>query len=84
MYTAEFGIVLGLVKGWYLALILLAFTPFIAVTAFLAIKVLSTVTQAGLTSYSKAGAVAQEALSNVRTVHMSNLISHFIAKYDDA
>ncbi|KAG2764500.1 ABC transporter B family member 11 [Phytophthora cactorum] len=78
------GIVIGLVKGWQLALILLAFTPFIAFTAFLAMKVLSTATQAGLESYGKAGAVAQEALSNVRTVHMFNSINHFIAKYDNA
>ncbi|ETL36558.1 hypothetical protein L916_11492 [Phytophthora nicotianae] len=78
------GIVIGLVKGWQLALILLAFTPFIAFTAFLAMKVLSTATQAGLESYGKAGAVAQEALSNVRTVHMFNSINHFISKYDNA
>ncbi|CAH0474092.1 unnamed protein product [Peronospora belbahrii] len=78
------GIVIGLVKGWELALILLAFTPFIAFTAFLSMKVLSTATQAGLESYGKAGAVAQEALSNVRTVHMFNSINHFIAKYEDA
>ncbi|OWZ18023.1 ABC transporter [Phytophthora megakarya] len=78
------GIVIGLVKGWQLALILLAFTPFIAFTAFLAMKVLSTATQAGLESYGKAGAVAQEALSNVRTVHMFNSINHFISKYEDA
>ncbi|KAG6586737.1 multidrug resistance protein ABC superfamily [Phytophthora cinnamomi] len=78
------GIVIGLVKGWQLALILLAFTPFIAVTAFLSMKVLSTATQAGLESYGKAGAVAQEALSNVRTVHMFNSIKHFIAKYESA
>ncbi|GMF18826.1 unnamed protein product [Phytophthora lilii] len=78
------GLTIGLVKGWQLALILLAFTPFIAVTAFLAMKVLSTATQAGLESYGKAGAVAQEALSNVRTVHMFNSINHFIRKYEEA
>ncbi|CAH0486838.1 unnamed protein product [Peronospora farinosa] len=78
------GVVIGLVKGWKLALILLAFTPFIAFTAFLAMKVLSTATQEGLESYGKAGAVAQEALSNVRTVHMFNSINHFITKYEDA
>ncbi|CAI5740328.1 unnamed protein product [Peronospora destructor] len=78
------GIVIGLVKGWKLALILLAFTPFIAFTAFLAMKVLSVATQEGLESYGKAGAVAQEALSNVRTVHMFNSINHFITKYEDA
>ncbi|RLN74053.1 hypothetical protein BBJ28_00000376, partial [Nothophytophthora sp. Chile5] len=78
------GIVIGLIKGWKLALILLAFTPFIAFTSFLAMKVLSTATQSGIESYGKAGAIAQEALSNVRTVHMFNSINHFVAKYEDA
>ncbi|TDH68641.1 hypothetical protein CCR75_009079 [Bremia lactucae] len=78
------GIVIGLVKGWELALILLAFTPFIAFTAFFSMKVLSSATQEGLDSYGKAGAIAQEALSNVRTVHMFNSIDHFIAKYQNA
>ncbi|POM69791.1 ATP-binding cassette (ABC) Superfamily [Phytophthora palmivora] len=58
------GVVIGLVKGWQLTLILLAFTAFIAVAAFLSMKVLSTTTQAGLEAYGKAGAIAQEALSN--------------------
>ncbi|GAB9470376.1 Multidrug resistance protein abc superfamily, partial [Globisporangium polare] len=78
------GITIGLIKGWELALILLAFTPFIAFTAFLAMKVLSTATQSGIESYGKAGAVAQESLSNIRTVHMFNSIDHFVNKYDNA
>uniref|UniRef100_K3W854 Bile salt export pump n=1 Tax=Globisporangium ultimum (strain ATCC 200006 / CBS 805.95 / DAOM BR144) TaxID=431595 RepID=K3W854_GLOUD len=78
------GITIGLIKGWELALILLAFTPFIAFTAYLAMKVLSTATQSGIESYGKAGAIAQESLSNIRTVHMFNSIQHFIHKYDEA
>ncbi|GLE08528.1 hypothetical protein PINS_up019775 [Pythium insidiosum] len=78
------GITIGLIKGWELALILLAFTPFIAFTAFLAMKVLSTATQAGIESYGKAGAIAQESLSNIRTVHMFNAIDHFVKKYEGA
>ncbi|TYZ67009.1 hypothetical protein PybrP1_003840, partial [[Pythium] brassicae (nom. inval.)] len=70
------GITIGMVKGWELALILLAFTPFIALTAFLA--------QSGIESYGKAGAIAQESLSNIRTVHMFNSIDHFVKKYEDA
>ncbi|KAF1317727.1 Multidrug resistance protein abc superfamily, partial [Globisporangium splendens] len=78
------GITIGLIKGWELALILLAFTPFIAFTAFLAMKVLSVATQSGIESYGKAGAIAQESLSNVRTVHMFNSVDHFIQKYESA
>ncbi|DAZ97746.1 TPA: hypothetical protein N0F65_009026 [Lagenidium giganteum] len=78
------GIVIGLIKGWQLTLVLLAFTPFIAVTAYIAMKVLSTATQSGIESYGQAGAIAQEALGNVRTVHMFNAVQYFVDKYDRA
>lgn len=78
------GIIIGFVKGWELALVLMAFTPFIAISAAVAMKVLSSATQGGLDSYGKAGAIAQEALGNIRTVHMFNSIKHFSEKYDSA
>ncbi|RLN75709.1 hypothetical protein BBJ28_00001808 [Nothophytophthora sp. Chile5] len=78
------GIIIGLAKGWELALIILAFTPFIAVTAYVAVKAMQSATQSGIESYGKAGAIAQESLSNVRTVHALNAIAHFVDKYDRA
>uniref|UniRef100_K3W851 Uncharacterized protein n=1 Tax=Globisporangium ultimum (strain ATCC 200006 / CBS 805.95 / DAOM BR144) TaxID=431595 RepID=K3W851_GLOUD len=78
------GVVIGFVKGWELTLVLLVLTPFIAFAAFLSTKVLSSATQSGIESYGKAGAIAQESLSNIRTVHMFNSIQHFIHKYDEA
>ncbi|KAF1322463.1 Multidrug resistance protein abc superfamily, partial [Globisporangium splendens] len=78
------GIVIGFVKGWELTLVLIALTPFIAFTAYLSTKVLSSATHSGIESYGKAGAIAQESLSNIRTVHMFNSIRHFIHKYDEA
>lgn len=78
------GITIAMVKGWQLALVLLAMTPFIAVAGYMATMALSTATQSGIDSYGQAGAIAQEALSNIRTVHMFNAIDHFISKYDAA
>ncbi|KAF1313678.1 Multidrug resistance protein abc superfamily, partial [Globisporangium splendens] len=78
------GIVIGLIKGWELALVLLAFTPLIAATAFVSMKFMATATQTGIESYGIAGAIAQEALGNVRTVHMFNSISQFVTKYGAA
>ncbi|GAB9471548.1 Multidrug resistance protein abc superfamily [Globisporangium polare] len=78
------GIIIGLIKGWELALVLLAFTPLIAATAFVSMKFMAAATQTGIESYGVAGAVAQEALGNVRTVHMFNSISHFVEKYGAA
>ncbi|KAL3673891.1 hypothetical protein V7S43_001578 [Phytophthora oleae] len=78
------GIATGLVKGWELALILLAFTPFIAITAFICMKAMQAATLSGIESYGRAGAIAQETLSNVRTVHSFNAIGYFVDKYDAA
>ncbi|RLN50021.1 hypothetical protein BBJ29_002959 [Phytophthora kernoviae] len=78
------GVVIGLIKGWDLALILLALMPFVAFTAFLSMKVLTKATQTGIEAYGQAGAVAQESLSNIRTVHMFNGCNHFLDKYKRA
>ncbi|RLN50324.1 hypothetical protein BBJ28_00020549 [Nothophytophthora sp. Chile5] len=78
------GIVIGLTKGWQLALLLVAFTPLLAVTAFFSMKFMAAATQDGIESYGKAGAIAQEALGNARTVHMFNAISYFVEKYATA
>ncbi|TYZ64163.1 hypothetical protein PybrP1_006310 [[Pythium] brassicae (nom. inval.)] len=75
------GITIGFVKGWELTLVLLAFTPLIAATAFVSMKFMAAATQTGIESYGAAGAIAQEALGNVRTVHMFNAIQHFVDKY---
>ncbi|EQC25368.1 hypothetical protein SDRG_16777 [Saprolegnia diclina VS20] len=76
------GIIIGLVKGWKLALALLAFTPFIALTAFLMVKTLSSAIQMGISAYASAGGIAEESLSNIRTVQMFNSMDKFVAKYD--
>jgi ATP-binding cassette, subfamily B (MDR/TAP), member 1 len=78
------GVIVGLIKGWQLALVLLAFTPFIALASYVSMKVLATSAQEAIEAYSDAGAVAQESLGNIRTVHMFNSISHFVSKYEAA
>ncbi|GMF11833.1 unnamed protein product [Phytophthora lilii] len=82
--TAVSGIVIGLVKGWGLALVVMALMPFIAFTAFFSMKQLSKDTQTGIDAYGEAGAIAQESLSNVRTVHAFNSIEHFAGMYEQA
>ncbi|ETW04341.1 hypothetical protein H310_04637 [Aphanomyces invadans] len=78
------GITIGVIKGWKLALALLGFTPLIALTAFLMVKTLSTAVQASVTAYGAAGGVAEESLSNIRTVQMFNLMAAFTQKYNTA
>ncbi|ETM00911.1 hypothetical protein L917_02430 [Phytophthora nicotianae] len=78
------GIAIGLIKGWEMALILMTLMPFVAFTAFLSMKVMTKATQTGIEAYGQAGAIAQESLSNVRTVHTFNACQHFIDKYKRA
>ncbi|XP_075443283.1 ATP-binding cassette sub-family B member 5 isoform X2 [Ascaphus truei] len=62
------GIIIGLVKGWQLALVILATSPLMAISAALSSKMLISLTSKELTAYAKAGAVAEEVLSSIRTV----------------
>ncbi|TMW59305.1 hypothetical protein Poli38472_004374 [Pythium oligandrum] len=78
------GVIISFVKGWKLALIIAAFIPFVTLASSISIRFITQATQDGLQSYGKAGAIAQEALSNARTVHMFNSIEHFVTKYTDA
>lgn len=84
MSMAVSGIIIGLVKGWELALVLIAFTPFIAIAGYFFMKQLARATRSAIDSYSKAGSIAEEAIVNVRTVHAFNAMERFIGKYADA
>ncbi|KAK1940437.1 ABC transporter B family member 11 [Phytophthora citrophthora] len=79
--TVVAGIIIAFVKGWELTLILMAVVPFVALSGMLAKKVIVAATHDGMQAYAEAGAVAQESLSNIRTVHMFNSVQHFIDKY---
>eukprot|EP00644_Phytophthora_capsici_P007535 jgi/Phyca11/546556/estExt2_Genewise1Plus.C_PHYCAscaffold_210421 len=79
--TIVSGIVIAMVKGWELTLILMAVVPFVTVSGILAKKVIVAASNRSINSYAQAGAVAQESLSNIRTVHMFNSVEHFIEKY---
>uniref|UniRef100_A0A8D0GSX1 ATP-binding cassette sub-family B member 5 n=1 Tax=Sphenodon punctatus TaxID=8508 RepID=A0A8D0GSX1_SPHPU len=63
MATFIVGIVIGFVKGWKLTLVILATCPFIMISGMII-----ALTSKELTAYAKAGAVAEEVLSSVRTV----------------
>ncbi|DBA02133.1 TPA: hypothetical protein N0F65_011200 [Lagenidium giganteum] len=75
------GIAIGIVKGWKLGLTLLCFTPVLAIAASLMIRSLTSAIQKGIEAYGNAGAVAEESLGNVRTVHGFNLVQVVTDKY---
>ncbi|XP_069814912.1 ATP-binding cassette sub-family B member 5-like isoform X2 [Dendropsophus ebraccatus] len=62
------GLIIGIVKGWKLALVILATSPLVAISTALCSKMLVSLTSKELSAYAKAGAVAEEVLSSIRTV----------------
>ncbi|XP_069504489.1 ATP-dependent translocase ABCB1 isoform X2 [Ambystoma mexicanum] len=62
------GFIIGFIKGWKLTLVILAISPVMGLSAAVWSKVLSSFTNKELTAYAKAGAVAEEVLSAIRTV----------------
>uniref|UniRef100_A0A8C4Y6C9 ATP-binding cassette sub-family B member 5 n=1 Tax=Gopherus evgoodei TaxID=1825980 RepID=A0A8C4Y6C9_9SAUR len=68
MSTFTVGIVIGFIKGWKLTLVILSTSPLVVLSAAFCSKMIITLTSKELTAYAKAGAVAEEVLSSVRTV----------------
>uniref|UniRef100_A0A4W6CFF3 ATP-binding cassette, sub-family B (MDR/TAP), member 4 n=1 Tax=Lates calcarifer TaxID=8187 RepID=A0A4W6CFF3_LATCA len=60
--------IIGFTKGWKLTLVILAVSPALGVSAAVFSKVLAAFTTKEQTAYAKAGAVAEEVLSAIRTV----------------
>ncbi|XP_040208744.1 ATP-dependent translocase ABCB1-like isoform X2 [Rana temporaria] len=66
--TFVFGLLIGLIYGWKLALVLIAAGPVLTISTAISSKMLVALTSKELTAYAKAGAVAEEVLSSIRTV----------------
>ncbi|XP_051921770.1 ATP-binding cassette, sub-family B (MDR/TAP), member 4 isoform X17 [Hippocampus zosterae] len=66
--TLIISIIIALSKGWKFALVILATCPLVGLSAALFSKVLSSFASKEQAAYARAGAVAQEVLSAIRTV----------------
>ncbi|KAH9129944.1 hypothetical protein LEN26_001547 [Aphanomyces euteiches] len=96
MVLGEKSVMLAIIQPWpllvsrlvlargKLGLVVLAFTPVIALGTFIMMKSMSIAVRKSVQAYGKAGAIADEALSNIRTVHMFNAFPSTIAKYESA
>ncbi|KAG0084917.1 Multidrug resistance protein 1 [Podila epicladia] len=62
------GFVIGFVKGWKLSLVLLSCVPLIGACAVMMAKITVQQSSKGQDSYSKAGSIAEQAFSSIRTV----------------
>ncbi|XP_068615681.1 ATP-dependent translocase ABCB1 [Brachionichthys hirsutus] len=80
--------IIGFFKGWKLTLVILAVSPAMAISAALFSKLLTSFTSKEQTAYAKAGAVAEEVLSSIRTVFafsgQNNEIKRYRKNLEDA
>eukprot|EP00667_Euglena_gracilis_P007826 EG_transcript_7907 len=61
--------VFAFIQSWRLTLLMLGITPLLAIAGAVLEKVMSDATAQAQEAYAKAGAIAQEVLSSIRTVH---------------
>ncbi|XP_073702287.1 bile salt export pump [Garra rufa] len=66
--TFIFGFMVGFIGGWKLTLVVIAVSPLIGLAAGLMAMAVARLTGRELKAYAKAGAVADEVLSSIRTV----------------
>ncbi|NXS93696.1 MDR1 protein, partial [Jacana jacana] len=76
------GIIIGFIHGWKLTLVILSVSPLLAASAAVWSTLLASLTAKELSAYSKAGAVAEEILTAIRTVVAFNGQQKALAKYD--
>ncbi|KAH9513517.1 Multidrug resistance protein 1 [Bulinus truncatus] len=78
------GFLMGFIKGWKMTLVLMSLTPILAVCAAILGKLLATYSAKEQQKYAKAGAIAEEVLSCIRTVISFNGQPQEIKKYSHA
>uniref|UniRef100_A0A663EMC8 ABC-type xenobiotic transporter n=1 Tax=Aquila chrysaetos chrysaetos TaxID=223781 RepID=A0A663EMC8_AQUCH len=76
------GIIIGFIHGWKLTLVILSVSPLLAASAAVWSTLLASLTAKELSAYAKAGAVAEEILTAIRTVVAFNGQQKASAKYD--
>ncbi|CAL8247209.1 unnamed protein product [Lota lota] len=73
--------IIGFVNGWKLTLVILSISPLLGISAALFSTVLTSFTSKEQSAYAKAGAVAEEVLSAIRTVFAFNGQNKEISRY---
>uniref|UniRef100_A0A673APY1 ATP-binding cassette, sub-family B (MDR/TAP), member 4 n=1 Tax=Sphaeramia orbicularis TaxID=375764 RepID=A0A673APY1_9TELE len=73
--------IIGFTKGWKMTLVILAISPVLGLAAGLFGKVMTSFTSKEQSAYAKAGAVAEEVLSAIRTVFAFNGQDKEIERY---
>ncbi|CAF3981501.1 unnamed protein product [Rotaria sordida] len=77
------GLILGFTRGWKLTLVILSVSPLLFASAVVLTRITATMTSQELKSYAKAGAVAEEVLSSIRTVFSYNGAAYELKRYEE-
>uniref|UniRef100_A0A672J499 ATP-binding cassette, sub-family B (MDR/TAP), member 11a n=1 Tax=Salarias fasciatus TaxID=181472 RepID=A0A672J499_SALFA len=80
--TFVFGFMVGFIAGWKLTLVVIAISPLIGLAAGLMAMAVSRLTGQTMRAYGKAGAVADEVLSAIRTVAAFGGEDKEVERYD--
>ncbi|XP_068065362.1 ATP-binding cassette sub-family B member 5 isoform X1 [Anomalospiza imberbis] len=76
------GLIIGFIYGWKLTLVVMSVSPLLAASVAVWSTLLASLTAKELSAYAKAGAVAEEILTAVRTVVAFNGQQKALEKYD--
>ncbi|NWT66232.1 MDR1 protein, partial [Prunella himalayana] len=76
------GLIIGFIYGWKLTLVVMSVSPLLAASAAIWSTLLASLTAKELSAYAKAGAVAEEILTAIRTVVAFNGQQKALEKYD--
>ncbi|KAI9498235.1 P-loop containing nucleoside triphosphate hydrolase protein [Zychaea mexicana] len=76
------GFVIAFVKGWQLAVIILATVPILGIVGGAMGYYYSKFTQTAQDSYAQAGSIAEQAFAGIRTVYAFSLQGRFSERYD--
>ncbi|KAH8547854.1 P-loop containing nucleoside triphosphate hydrolase protein [Umbelopsis sp. PMI_123] len=76
------GFIIAFVKGWNLAVVILATLPLMGICGGLMGKYISKFSIMAQDAYADAGSVAEQAFAGIRTVFSFTLASRFAARYD--
>ncbi|KAH9253392.1 hypothetical protein BASA81_008743 [Batrachochytrium salamandrivorans] len=77
------GLAVGFTYVWQLCLVIIALSPLIGVSGYIMSKTMAEAVSGQLTSYAKAGNIAEESLRMIRTVTAFNMQQERVQKYEN-
>ena len=78
------GIIFALTMSWRVALLVLSIVPLVSVSALAVMKINQSQTEAQRKAYAKAGSVAYQTVSSIRTVFALNAVPEMVRMYGEA